>query len=226
MNVLVLAAHPDDEVLGCGGTIARSVAKGHRVTVAILGQGVASRYAQGASEIASEIAALEQVSRAAGRILGVNDLRHCGLPDNRFDSVDLLDIVKLIEEIGREVQPETVYTQHGGDLNVDHAITFRAAMTAFRPIPNSSVHALYAYEVVSSTEWSFGQFSSKFEPDTFVDIGDFLDVKLNALEAYCGEMRAFPHPRSIEAVRAQAIGRGTTCGVPAAEAFTTVWRRV
>jgi LmbE family N-acetylglucosaminyl deacetylase len=226
MNVLVLAAHPDDEVLGCGGTIARAVAEGHRVTVAILGQGAASRHQPGTPEAAAEVAELVQMSQVAGRILGVDDVRNCGLPDNRFDSVDLLDIVKLIEKVGRDVQPELVYTQHGGDLNIDHAITFRAAMTAFRPVPGTSVRALYAYEVASSTEWSFNQFSPRFEPDTFVDISDFLDKKLMALAAYKDEMRAFPHPRSAEAVRALAIERGALCGMAAAEANATVWRRV
>ena len=226
MKVLVLAAHPDDEVLGCGGTIARSVAEGHRVTVAILGQGAASRHNPGTPEAAAEIAELVQTSRAAGRILGTDDVRHCGLPDNRFDSLDLLDIVKLIEEIGREVQPEVVYAQHGGDLNVDHAITFRAAMTAFRPIPGTSVRALYAFEVASSTEWAFGKFAPAFVPDTFVDIGHSLELKLKAMKAYADELREFPHPRSIRAIRAQCEDRGARAGLAAAEAFMTIWRKV
>ncbi len=226
MNVLVLAAHPDDEVLGCGGTIARSVAEGHRVTVAILGQGAASRHHPGTPEAAAEIAELAQSSRAAGRILGTDDVRHCGLPDNRFDSLDLLDIVKLIEEIGREVQPEVVYAQHGGDLNVDHAITFRAAMTAFRPIAGTRVQTLYAYEVVSSTEWAFDRFAPTFTPDTFVNIDTYLERKLNAMAAYASELREFPHPRSLEGITSQARNRGTRIGVGAAEAFMTIWRRI
>jgi LmbE family N-acetylglucosaminyl deacetylase len=226
MNVLVLAAHPDDEVLGCGGTIARSVAEGHRVTVAILGQGAASRHHPGTPEAAADIAELVETSRAAGRILGTDDVRHCGLPDNRFDSLDLLDIVKLIEEIGREVQPELVYAQHGGDLNVDHAITFRAAMTAFRPIPGTGVRALYAYEVASSTEWAFGKFAPAFAPDTFVDIGHSLELKLKAMQAYASELREFPHPRSVRAMRGQCEDRGARVGLAAAEAFMTVWRKV
>jgi LmbE family N-acetylglucosaminyl deacetylase len=226
VNVLVLAAHPDDEVLGCGGTIARWAAEGHRVTVAILGEGVASRHLSGTPEAAAEIAELVQTSRAAGRILGTDDVRHCGLPDNRFDSLDLLDIVKTIEEIGRDVKPEVVYTQHGGDLNVDHAITFRAALTAFRPIPRTGVSALYAFEVASSTEWAFGKFAPAFVPDTFVDIGGSLELKLKAMRAYAGEVREFPHPRSIRAMRTQCEDRGARVGIAAAEAFMTVWRRV
>lgn len=226
MNILVLAAHPDDEVLGCGGTIARLSSEGHKVTIAILGQGAASRFPKDSTEALSEISALRERSREAARILGVAEALHYDLPDNRFDSVNLLDVVKLIEGIGRRTNPDEVYTQHGGDLNVDHQITFRATMTAFRPLPGARVRALYSYEVASSTEWSFGNSPPAFIPDTFVDISEFLDKKLEALTAYREELRSPPHPRSIEGVSAQARDRGARVGVGAAEAFATVWRRV
>lgn len=226
MNVLVVAAHPDDEVLGCGGTMARLAAEGHRVSVAILGQGAASRFAPGSPEAAAEVAALQDKSREAARILGAAEVRHFGLPDNRFDSLDLLDVIQPLEALAGELRPEVVYTQHGGDLNVDHAAAFRAALTAFRPLPGSTVRALYAYEVASSTEWAFAQFAPAFAPDTFVDVGAYLDRKLAALAVYEGELRPFPHPRSERAVRAQAELRGATVGVAAAEALATVWRRI
>lgn len=226
MTTLVIAAHPDDEVLGCGGTIARAAAEGERVTIAILGQGAASRHTDGDPEVTREIRRLVDASRAAGRILGATDVRHFGLPDNRFDSVDLLDVVKLIESLADELQPEKVYVQHGGDLNIDHAITFRATMTAFRPLPGSSGHALLAYEVASSTEWAFGKFSPAFVADTFVDIAPYLDRKLAAMEAYASELREFPHPRSSQALRMLAGERGSRVGMAAAEAFATIWRRV
>jgi len=225
VNVLVLAAHPDDEVLGCGGTIARLSNEGHKVTVAILGQGVASRFPKDSREAISEISALRRRSQDAGRILGAAEVLHYDLPDNRFDSVDLLDVVKLIEEIGRDVEPEAVYVQHGGDLNLDHAITFRATITAFRPMPGSRVRTLYAYEVASSTEWAFGKFAPAFVPDTFFDIASSLELKLNAMQIYATELREFPHPRSIRAIRAQCEDRGACVGITAAEAFMTVWRR-
>lgn len=225
MNVLVLASHPDDEVLGCGGTIARLTSDGHRVTIAILGQGAASRHAADSAEGTAAVRALEGKSREAASILGAIEVLHFGLPDNRFDSCNLLDVIRIVEELGRRVMPDEVYTQHGGDLNVDHTITFRAAMTAFRPLPGSSTRALYAYEVASSTEWAFEQFAPAFVPDTFVDISDFLETKLRALAVYDGEMRVFPHPRSVEGVRAQAVERGTRVGMAAAESFVTVWRR-
>lgn len=226
MTILVLAAHPDDEVLGCGGTIARATAEGERVTIAILGQGAASRHAGGDPQASQDINRLVAASRAAAGILGVMDVRHFGLPDNRFDTVDLLDVVKLIEALADELQPERVYVQHGGDLNIDHAITFRAAMTAFRPLPGSSARALLAYEVVSSSEWAFGKFAPVFVADTFVDIGPYLDAKLAAMNAYAGELREFPHPRSPQALRMLAGERGSRVGLVAAEAFATIWRRV
>lgn len=226
MNTLVIAAHPDDEVLGCGGTIARAAAEGERVTIAILGQGAASRHADSAPGAPLEIRRLVDASHAGARILGVADVRHFGLPDNRFDSVDLLDVVKLIESLADELQPEKVYVQHGGDLNIDHAITFRAALTAFRPLPACSVGALLAYEVPSSTEWAFGKFAPAFVADTFIDIGPYLETKLAAMEAYAAELREFPHPRSRQALRMLAGERGSRAGLVAAEAFATIWRRI
>ena len=226
MNVLVLAAHPDDEVLGCGGTIARLSSEGHKVTIAILGQGAASRFPKGSTEAISEISALRERSREAGRILGAAEVLHYDLSDNRFDSVDLLDVVKLIEDIGRRTRPDEVFTQHGGDLNVDHQITFRATLTAFRPQPGSKVRALYAYEIASSTEWAFGSLSPVFVPNTFMNISDHIEAKMAALKAYTTEMKDFPHPRSLEATRNQMVERGACIGVMAAEAFACVWRRI
>ena len=226
MNTLVIAAHPDDEVLGCGGTIARGAAEGEHVTIAILGQGAASRHANGDPGATREIRRLVDASHAAARILGATDVSHFGLPDNRFDSVDLLDVVKLIESLADELQPEKVYVQHGGDLNIDHAITFRAAMTAFRPLPGGCVRGLLAYEVPSSTEWAFGKFAPAFVADTFVDIAPYLDRKLAAMDAYAVELREFPHPRSPQALRMLAGERGSRVGLAAAEAFATIWRRI
>lgn len=226
MNILVLAAHPDDEVLGCGGTIARLSSEGHQVTIAILGQGAASRFPNLSAEANTEVLALRERSREAARILGVERVMHFDLPDNRFDSLDLLEVVKLVEDVGRQTMPDEVYTQHGGDLNVDHQVTFRAAMTAFRPMPGNRTRALYAYEVASSTEWAFASFAPVFSPDTFVGIGDFMDVKCHALAAYEQELRDFPHPRSLDSIRAQAVERGSRVGQTAAEAFSTVWRLV
>jgi LmbE family N-acetylglucosaminyl deacetylase len=221
-RILVVASHPDDEVLGCGGTIARLAREGHAVHIAILGEGITSRYARRGQVDKKVLRKLHDRSHRVAKLLGAKDLFMGGLPDNRFDTVPLLDVVKIIEDLVQRIRPEVVYTQHGGDLNIDHVITFRATLTATRPMNGCLVKALYAYEVASSTEWAFQQFSPVFHPDTFVDIGTTLECKVAAMQAYESESRAFPHPRSPEALRTQARRWGATAGLDAAEAFQSV----
>lgn len=223
--VLVIAAHPDDEVLGAGGTIARLASSGHAVHVLILGEGATSRHASREGATPQETSALAEQSQRASDLLGAQEVVCCGLPDNRFDTVPLLEVIKLIEQSVSRLQPQTVFTQHGGDLNIDHAITYRAALTAVRPLPGSRVQALYGFEVNSSTEWAFQQFAPAFRPSVFFDITQTLDTKLAALAAYEGELRDFPHPRSREAVVAQARRWGSVVGCDAAEAFSPVFVR-
>jgi LmbE family N-acetylglucosaminyl deacetylase len=222
MSVLVVAAHPDDEVLGCGGTMARLAQEGEDVDVLILGEGATSRSATAAEADRHEVEALRVASREAADVLGVRDVVHGGLPDNRFDSVDLLDVVKLIEGELAERQPFTVYTQHGGDVNVDHRSTFAAVLAATRPVPGHSVREVLAFEVASSSEWAFATLAPAFQPSVFVDVTDHLDTKLEALGCYGTELRPFPHPRSLEGVRALATRHGTAVGTAAAEAFQPV----
>jgi LmbE family N-acetylglucosaminyl deacetylase len=222
MNVLVVAAHPDDEVLGCGATMARLAKDGHAVQVAILGEGATSRYADRKQASPDELAALKDASRRAAEVLGVRGLVHHDLPDNRFDTVALLDIVKIVEAEIARVRPEIVFTHHGGDLNVDHGVTARAVLTATRPVPGSFVRAVYAFEVASSSEWSFGRTGGAFRPNVFVDAVPTLDAKVQALGCYDAETRAFPHPRSPEALRAIAGRWGSVAGLAAAEAFELV----
>ncbi len=219
-KILVIAAHPDDEVLGCGGTMAKMAAAGRQVEILILGEGATSR--QG-SQGASEVTALQHDAEQAASCLGVKKVHFAGLPDNRFETVPLLEIIKKIEAVVAVVQPEQVFTQHGGDLNVDHEVTFRAVMTAVRPMQGRGLRALYAYEVASSTEWAFQRFAPVFRPSLFIDIGNFLDKKIAAMKAYEQEIRPFPHPRSPEALRAAAVRWGSVAGLAAAEAFETVW---
>src|SRR6266545_6568069 len=140
-TTLVLAAHPDDEVLGCGGTIARLARENHHVFIAILGEGITSRYAQHNQADTGKLAELQGRSRKVAELLGAKDLFMFGLPDNRFDTVPMLDVVKLIEGLIQRLQPQVVYTQHGGDLNVDHVVTFRATLTATRPMAGCPVHS-------------------------------------------------------------------------------------
>jgi LmbE family N-acetylglucosaminyl deacetylase len=222
MKTLVLAAHPDDEVLGCGGTIARLAAEGHAVSILILANGLTSRPDFDPVRDAPALDRHHARARQAGRLLGATEVSLGGLPDQKLDTLPLLDITQVIEREIARVQPEVVFTQHGGDLNMDHVITFRATLAATRPMAGSVVRRLYAYEVASSTEWSFQQFEPRFRPSVFFDISPHLEKKIAAMQVYESEVRAFPHPRSPEALRAIAHRWGSVAGVAAAEAFELV----
>lgn len=219
MNVLVIAAHPDDEVLGCGGTIARLASEGHHIYIGILGQGITSRYQQREAADSADLQRLHTQSYEVARLLGARDLMLVQLPDNRFDTVPLLDLVKVIEGWIDQLQPQVIYTQHGGDLNIDHVQVYRATMTATRPMAGQMVKTIYGYEVASSTEWAFQRFSPVFRPNVFVDISAQLPLKIQAMQQYESEARLFPHPRSPEALRISAQRWGSVVGMEAAEAF-------
>lgn len=219
MTNLVIAAHPDDEVLGCGGTIARLANEGESVYVAILGEGITSRFESRDDADRDSLDLLNESSKKSAEFLGVKELFRYSLPDNRFDTVPLLDVVKLVEDLVERVKPQRIFTHHCGDLNVDHSITFRATVTAVRPIEGGSVKSIYMYEVPSATEWSFGKIGARFTPNAFVDVHNMLDRKLEAMGMYETELRAFPHPRSGEALRAAAVRWGSVAGFEAAEAF-------
>ncbi len=219
MNILVIAAHPDDEVLGCGGTIARYAAEGAAVSILILANGLSSRADYDPVRDAPLMKLHHERAERAGRLLGAREVVLAGFPDQKMDTVPLLDVTQRIEREIARVEPEIVFTHHGGDLNLDHVITFRATMTATRPMAGRPVKRLYSYEVGSSTEWSFQQFAPSFHPTTFVDIAAHIEAKIAAMQIYESEARMFPHPRSPEALRAQAHFRGAAAGVLAAEAF-------
>jgi len=222
-NVLIIAAHPDDEVLGCGGTIARLAREGANVTIAILGEGMTSRYSDRNQAPREDLSLLQSDSQRAADLLGAKALRTFDLPDNRFDTVPMLEVAKIIEGLIDETKPDRIFTQHGGDLNVDHVVIYRATLTAARPMEASTVQAVYSYEVASSTEWAFQSFAPNFTPQLFVDISDTLELKVSAMELYQSERRAFPHPRSPEALRAAAIHHGSAVGLRAAEAFHIIY---
>jgi LmbE family N-acetylglucosaminyl deacetylase len=222
MKYLVIAAHPDDEVLGCGGTIARMTQEGHVVNIAILGEGVTSRFDKREHAEKGLIEPLKENCRQSAKLLGAQEPFFFNLPDNRFDTVPILEIVKHIEELVNKLKPKIIFTQHGGDLNIDHAITFRATLTACRPVEGCPVKDIYAYEVPSSTEWSFQQFQPVFRPNMFVDITTHIDKKIQAMQHYQSESCKFPHPRSPEALRTFASNRGCAVGYGAAEAFEII----
>lgn len=222
MTILVVAAHPDDEVLGCGGTVARLAREGGTIRIAILGEGITARCADRDQADQALVEALRVRSRQVGGMLGASDVSLFGLPDNRFDTVPLLDVAKIVEELVRRWRPEVVYTHHGGDLNIDHRVTHRAVLTATRPLAGQSVREVYAFEVPSSTEWAFQQFTPVFRPNVFVDIATTLELKIGAMAAYESEARPFPHPRSAEALRVIARRWGSVVGGEAFEAFELV----
>ncbi len=213
-------AHPDDEVLGCGGTLARHADAGDDIRILILATGFASR----ATATDQVLQKLRDQARRASEILGAVDIAFCDLPDNAMDSLPLLDIVQRIEAFTSEHPPEVVYTHHAGDLNIDHEITHRAVMTALRPVPGIATTTILAAEVVSSTEWASPS-QPVFVPTEFVDIAAYLDTKAKALSCYEGELRDWPHPRSLEGIRTLARWRGCQVGLDAAEAFA-VTRRI
>lgn len=222
-TVLIVAAHPDDEVLGVGGTVARHVDAGDAVHVLILAEGATSRAShRRQEEHVLALDALREAAGAAAAILGTAPPIFAALPDNRLDSLDLLDVVKEVEAVVAELQPSVVYTHHGGDLNIDHVVTHRAVLTACRPVPGLSVDALYTFETLSSSEWGSSDQEAPFHPRHFVDIETVLERKMAALRCYEAEMRPFPHARSHQAVEALARLRGAQTGLAAAEAFGLV----
>jgi LmbE family N-acetylglucosaminyl deacetylase len=195
MTILVVVAHPDDEVLGAGGTLARHAAQGEDIHIVFLADGVGAR---GADKAAAERRAL--AAGRAAQLLGARQPQFLGFPDQLLDTIPLLEVVKAIESVVDGVRPDVIYTHHRGDLNIDHSICHRAVMTASRPLPGSSVRQIYTMEVVSSTEWSL---DDGFTPTRFVDIAGTLATKR----------------RAYEAVDALARCRGASVGVAAAEAF-------
>ena len=209
--VLVVAAHPDDEVLGCGGTIARHTAAGDQVHVLFMADGEASR----------EEADITQRRLAANNCadaLGISERIFLDWPDNKLDSVPLLDVVQSLEPHIRRLNPSIVYTHFSGDLNIDHRVTAQAVMTACRPQPGSlpALKRILSFEVLSSTEWSMNE---TFVPNYWIDITATIEEKMLALAPYDSEMREYPHTRSYQNVRQLAGLRGASAGVEYAEAF-------
>ena len=214
-RILVVAAHPDDEVLGCGGLIA-TLAKKDRIVSVLIMTGPTTSRAPGLS-LSSSPTELER----ATQVLGVSDCSILGWPDNRLDTVPLLDLVKQVESKADEFKPDTVLVHDQTDLNIDHQIANRAALTAFRPQPESSVRLILGYETLSSTEWQ-DQDQGYFRPNYYLNIEKELKTKLSAFRHYKSEHRTYPHPRSPEGIEILAKKRGLECGVKVAEAFRVI----
>lgn len=213
-RVLVVAAHPDDEMLGCGGTLARLAAEGNCISILLLGEGPTARQGEKDARKAAINSAF-----AAAAVLGIARPRLLALPDNRFDTVPLLDITQHIEETVAAFEPDVIFTHHAGDMNKDHRITHQAVMTACRPLPGFKPVTLLGFEVPSSTEYAPPGTLPVFFPHVYVHIAATLSAKQTALAAYAAEMRPWPHPRSHEGIEHLARLRGAQCGCEAAEAF-------
>jgi len=219
MNILCVVAHPDDEVLGVGGTLARHTASGDDVHVCILSDGVASRHEEIDSKVREQIERRRDRARKACENLGVKSTSFYQFPDNEFDSVPLLDIVQTIEDEIEEHDPDVVYTHHYGDLNIDHELTSRATVTATRPLKESRINKVLAFETLSATEWSTPSPENAFQPQHFVNIEETLEAKLAGLSVYEDELRDAPHPRTVDTIRQNAHVWGAKAGIPAAEPF-------
>lgn len=221
-SILIVVAHPDDEILGCGGTIAKYALQECDIRCLILGEGITSRYTQQEKTIQQELRHLKLEAEQSAKILGIKGLFFKDFPDNRFDTVPLLTMVKAVEEVKEQIKPDVIYTHHQGDLNIDHQMTFKAVLTACRPTKDETVREIYSFEVPSSTDWNSPAAQNYFMPNVFVDITKTLDEKIEALRAYKSEIREYPHPRSPEALRAIAMRWGSIVGCEAAEAFELI----
>jgi N-acetylglucosamine malate deacetylase 1 len=220
MTVFVVAAHPDDEVLGCGASIAKWSKAGETIHILIMAEGSTSRDVDRDVDAKNEeLSLLVRSAQQAGKILGAASVKLLGFPDNRMDSLDRLDVVKAVEAEIERLQPHTVITHHSGDVNIDHRIIHEAVVTACRPQPDHPVRRLLAFEVPSSTEWQPPSSNVAFQPNCFEDVSETLDRKIEALKVYKSEMREWPHARSIQSIEHLARWRGSSVGYDAAEAF-------
>lgn len=220
-KIMVIAAHPDDEILGCGGTIAKYILKNATIKVIIIGEGSSCRYDfPDAPESQSAIAERNDWAVEALKVLGVTDIVFNNLPCGRLDQVPIIEINKIIEKSILQFKPDTVFTHSSIDSNNDHRIVNRSTVMATRPCGEHIVDRVFAYEVLSSSEWSY---TDAFQPNYFIQLTeDNVNKKWEALQKYNSEMRPFPFPRSNMGVKAQAMGRGTQSSFDFAEAFELI----
>lgn len=223
-RVLVIVAHPDDELLGIGGTLNKLSQDNCEIKIVILGEGLTSRANnRNTSEWKEQLVLHRSNINNAKEIIGYAHVAIYDFPDNRFDSVDLLDIIKIIEKEKELFNPEIVFTHHGGDLNIDHQRTFEAVMTAFRPLEGENAESIITFETPSGTEWQASSDPRRFIPNLFVELTDNnINAKAKAMECYEFEKRTFPHPRSSKALEITAQQRGIMIGSEFAEAFCIV----
>lgn len=217
-RLLIAAAHPDDEVLGCFATAAKLIQMGYEVFTLILGRGKTAR----GETTAAELEQLDREMKKANGVIGVKEIFTYDFPDNMFDSVPLLKVVKAVEEVKRVVAPNIIITHHSSDINIDHRIVYSAVMTAARPIAKEKTQAIYSMCVPSSTEWNSYTKESAFIPNVFVDVTDTINLKLKVMEEYASELRDYPHPRSLRYLKDLAALNGAAVGLKFSENFRLV----
>lgn len=216
-KILVIAAHPDDEIYGMGGTIAKLAAEGNEVHVLIVTDGSTAQY-RNCDDLSAILECKKRETEKALSYVGVAACHYGELPDMRLDAVEHIKINEVIEKAIDEIAPDTVYTHFWGDVNMDHQKVFESTLVATRPTSSQTVRELYCYSVPSSTEWQ-PNLRVAFTPNVFVDISAYTAQKAAAIEAYATELRQYPHPRSVEAVRMQDLASGLRMGLSAAEEF-------
>jgi LmbE family N-acetylglucosaminyl deacetylase len=224
-KIMVVVAHPDDEILGLGATMNRIVTENEAKThVVILGEGLTSRAdSRDTSLWEQELKEHRANVEAARKCIGYGSVSVYDFPDNRFDSADLLELIKIVEKEKDQFEPDIIFTHHGGDLNIDHQRTFEAVITACRPLTDENVHHIITFETPSGTEWRASSDPKHFIPNLFVSFEEtHLQSKINAMESYRYEKREYPHPRSPKALKIRASFWGQTVGCTYAEPFCVV----
>lgn len=217
-DVLVFAAHPDDELLGLGGTVRRLANEGVTVRAVIMAEGLTSRADKREEADLSALLELQADAKKAAAIVGYTSIEFCGFPDNRMDRLELLDIIKVVSKFVDKYKPDTIFTHHHGDLNIDHRITCEAVLTACRPVGEYGVKRIYAFETPSSSEWNYN-YQEPFTPNVFFNVSNTLDAKVKGMACYRTENTTYPHPRSAEGLRSLGRYRGTNVGYEMAEGF-------
>lgn len=216
--ILIIVAHTDDEIIGCGGTICKHIEDGHKVFAMSFTDGISSR-----SIKSKKLKKARYLSaKKASRFLGFKWIKNLNFPDNQLDKVPILKIIKQIEKIKDKLKPSIVYTHNFSDLNIDHKLIAEATLTAFRPTPDSKLLEFRTFEVPSSTDYSQIKHRKNFVPNLFVDISKFWKKKNNALKIYKSEIKKKPHSRSFEGIKNLAKLRGNQSGLKIAEAFEII----
>ena len=222
---MIVVAHPDDELLGLGATMHKLIQAYQVMThVVILGEGITSRADNRNTTLwEKELAVHKQNIKSAQAAIGYHSVNIYDLPDNRFDTIALLDIIKLIEKEKKTFEPDIIFTHHGGDLNIDHQRSFEAVITACRPMQYEKVKHIFTFETPSGTEWRVPSDPRHFLPNFFMEVEEAdIDAKIKGMESYEFEKRAFPHPRSPEALKAYCRRNGIIVGLPYAEEFCLI----